>query len=154
MISIQLLDLSKAFVFSSFFDTSMNFILVGDSNVDILSNTSFCVDYITIFRTKGCNALNNKPTRVTPDYVLSTCTDHLWAKLQFPTTSGLFETHISDHYPIFTSVHCQQHKYFRDHSENNLLKLFDVCDIVSNEVFNSENNDVSFLCDLLEEKLF
>ena len=146
-------------VFSSYFDASMNVILVGDFNVDTLSNTSSCVDYITNFMTKGYNALINKPTRVTLDDVSSTCIDHLWAKLQFRTTSGIFETHISDHYPIFTIVDCQQqriirHIYFRDHSENNLLKLFDECDLVSNEVFNSENTNVNFLCDLLEEKLF
>ena len=146
-------------VFSSYFDTSMNVILVGDINVGILSNTSSCVNYITSFMTKRYNALIMKPTRVSLDNVSFTCIERLWVKLQFCTTSGNFETHISDHYPIFTFAHCQQqpisrHMYFRDHSENNLLRLFVECDIVSNEVFNSENNNVNFLSDLLEEELF
>ena len=80
-------------------------------------------------------------------------------KMQFCTTSNIFEAHTSDHYPILTIVHCQQqrtvrHIYFRDHSETNLLKLFEECDLVSEEVFNSENANVNFLYDLLEEKIF
>ena len=69
--------------FSSYFDTSMNVILVGDFNVDILSNTSFCVEYITKFVTKGHKALIEKPTRVTLDNVSSTCIDPLGPNCNF-----------------------------------------------------------------------
>ena len=69
------------------------------------------------------------------------------------------EAHISYHYPIFTFVHCLQQRinkyiYFRDHPENNLLKMLEERDSVLEEVFNSDSTNVNFLCDLLEEKLF
>ena len=44
--------------------------------------------------------------------------------------------------------------YFKDNSENNLLKLFRECGLVLEEVFNSENTNVNFLCDLREDKIF
>ena len=60
----NLYDLHTIFrnVFSSYFGTSMNVVLVGDFNVDSLSRTSYCVDYISKFMNKRYNALNNKPT--------------------------------------------------------------------------------------------
>ena len=96
---------------------------------------------------------------VTLDCVSSSTIDQLLVNLQFRTTSGIFEAHINDHYPIFIIVHSQQqqkvrHFYFRNHSENNLLKLLEEGDSVSKEVLKSENTYVNFFCDLLEEKLF
>ena len=45
----------------------MNVILVGEFNVDVLSNTPFSVDYITNVMFEGLKYLINKPTRVTLD---------------------------------------------------------------------------------------
>ena len=129
------------------FHATEKVIFGGDFNVDLLSDSTFCNDFVTNFQNNGYNPLITKATRVTLDGASSTCIDHFWSNSRMNSTNGIFEVHISDHYPIFTMIQVtnipvQQHVYFRDHSEENVLQLFDKFDTVASTIFNSENMDV------------
>ena len=63
------------------------------------------------------------------------------------STNNFFDVHMSDYFPIFnmtrvTNIPVQQHNYFRGHSEENVLHIFDKFDTVASTILNSENTEI------------
>ena len=80
-------------------------IFEGDSNVDLLSNSEFGIDFVTEFQNNGYNSLLIKTTRVTMDGASSTSIIHFCSNSQMRSLNGIFNVHISDHFHIFAVTH-------------------------------------------------
>ena len=63
----------------------------GDLNVNILCTSGPVAEVINNFYSKSYVPLINVATRVTLDGSSATCIDHLWAKMQFPSESGVIK---------------------------------------------------------------
>ena len=132
----------------------------GDLNVNILCTSGPVAEVINNFYSKSYVPLINVATRVTLDESSATCLDHFWAKMQFPSESGVIKKRISDHYPIFTlldvgcSIDDKLIVTFRDHSQRKL-------DFFKNEVENSLtqntwycDNDIDNSCERFLKTLY
>ena len=78
-----------------------NIVLIGDFNIDVsqTNNQKVC-DYLSMIESIGMQQVISSPTRVTDS--TSSVIDHIYTNVYNPTIhSGVIETDISDHFPIF-----------------------------------------------------
>ena len=81
------------------------FILGGDLNIDLLSNSSLITDYQDLLLSIGSYQSVNAATRFSSDFVNSSLLDHVYTNAlleQINTRVILFE--ITDHLPVITSI--------------------------------------------------
>ena len=82
------------------FHATEKVIFGGDFNVDLLSDSTFCNDFVTNFQNNGYNPLITKATRVTLDGASSTCIDHFWSNSRMNSTNDIFGVQ----FPILTMI--------------------------------------------------
>jgi len=132
--------------------------LVGDFNVDILDPLSLNIDFINSFYSSSFLPLITIPTHENP--ITSTCIDHIWCNQPDGMESGVFDVHITDHYPVFLLfkiLYCNNKtiKSFRDHSVSSLEKLRGRLSDFSREfVVISESLNVNDKMDLFNDRLY
>ena len=98
--------------------TKTKYLLVGDTNVDILkfNLASNVTSYINSLNSVGCNFHIDKPTRITSSS--STCIDHVYSNIK----TELLDNHIilsdvSDHFGIITKL-CGNTKWEREYPQS------------------------------------
>lgn len=94
-------------------NTDLSFI-VGDINIDILSDCEYSHEYLNILSEAGYRSLINNPTRVESE----TCLDHIFLKTKTDLNNCMpiiFENNITDHYTTInllqrpsSSVQCEK----------------------------------------------
>ena len=81
-----------------------NVILVGDFNVNLLQTCidGKAVELLTSLESTGLHQIITSPTRVTRDS--SSLIDHIYTNIsKYKMHSGIIETDISDHFPVFVA---------------------------------------------------
>lgn len=73
--------------------------VVGDSNVDLLSNSKDSIDLLEVCNQAGLTNLINKPTRF--GLFSATSIDICWSNSNFISSAGTIEYNVSDHLPVF-----------------------------------------------------
>ena len=105
-------------------------ILAGDFNICGIAETQILHKYLDIMRSYNCMPHINRITRPNP-HGNDSCLDHIWSNFGFTFKSGVFnEVIISDHLIVFAFLPIEYSTtkkkiMFRDHSENNILKMID-----------------------------
>jgi len=122
-------------------------LVIGDLNIDMIAPTQTEVELIDAFYTSSFIPLITVPTHVTRNR--ASCLDHIWYNQLHEVQAGVFNTDISDHFPIFAIIplNCNSENFFikrfRDHSERSIDYL---------------RNEMCMLCDnflmLLGEDFF
>ena len=139
--------------------------ILGDFNINIQpdSRTTYAKDYINLLLSHGAISLITKPTRVTKNS--ATIIDHIISNdtLNVPI-SGIIQTDLTDHYPIFCGVKRFHRKdktkppkmYYRDKSSfcaehfcedlgNNLNNFFSAQPALNIENFNTLLNQFAHI---------
>jgi len=104
-------------------------IVVGDTNVDLISPSEQGTEFINMCHSTSLVPLISVPTRVTQEHV--SCIDHVWYNKLCDVRAGVLRVDITDHYPVFAVIPVQSErpgsfvKYFRDHSFSSVDKLRD-----------------------------
>jgi hypothetical protein len=86
-----------------------NIVLVGDMNLDILSQSAESDNYLSLLSSKGMLNLVNEPTRIKGNS--STCLDHVFVRffkkgnLQFDFKANVFHYNLTDHSTVLFSIH-------------------------------------------------
>ena len=84
-----------------------NILLLGDFNVNLLPTSidAKSNEFLTSLETIGLDQIVTSPTRITKDS--SSLIDHIYTNISnFKMHSGLIETDISDHFPVFVALEC------------------------------------------------
>ena len=101
--------------------------ICGDFNIDLLQPDGHAHNFIHNFYSMSFMPLINGITRIHGNG--GNCLDHIWHNQCYRTTSGVFEVNLTDHYPVFSILHCDNLpktsavKTFRDHSESCISNL-------------------------------
>ena len=118
----------------SLFDIAINenklLLIGGDFNIDILQTSSNTHDLMSALLTSNFNSLIHLPTRVTDHS--STCLDNFITNIPNINSTGVLQTDISDHYPIFVDLaiytpernYRPQLKAYRRHITTHSKQLF------------------------------
>lgn len=82
-----------------------NHVIVGDNNLDLIKFNKKTEEYFYQFLQSGYQSMINTCTHPNRNCNEGTCIDHIFAKGIFQSTAGKFLNSITDHYPIFLSIH-------------------------------------------------
>jgi len=132
-------------------------IVSGDLNVDILTPDFTAQELIHNFSSFSFVPLINGITRPTDNG--GSCIDHIYSNLTIDTVSGIFDSLITDHFPVFT-VFCAPsnmpciRKKFRDHSQGCLKRLKREVKVVFEYLGDLLYTDVSSSVDIVEKCLY
>lgn len=130
-------------------------ILMGDLNINILSNNDFVDHYLNVLSEWNYISYINDFTRVDGD--TRSCIDHIFIRTTKETQIQpiIFRTDITDHYPVMAHI-CLPQNESRTEAGKRLITDYDKL----KEYFSGENwnefyalNDVNSLTDMLVEKL-
>ena len=136
--------------------------ITGDFNIDLLKSESYkpASDLISLFHSYFFYCTITRPTRVKNNS--ATLIDHIWSNdLTNNYVNGIVLSHISDHFPIFSSfktnikpsaINNTVVKTYRIYSEDNINKFKNEIDS-TNWTFIYDNNDATTCFDLLHTKL-
>jgi len=121
--------------------------LIGDINMDLLSNDDSCSRFVDVCHSSSFLPLINLPTHVSNNG-RDTCIDHIWFNQPNYSLTAVFKIDITDHFPFLSmfsfcgeSSNCSN-KIFRDHSQVCLLRLRDSLKNYCDNFILNENNDV------------
>ena len=118
---------NEYFSFLSNANHNRKLLVLGDFNVDLLSDTPArdVLSFSDNFRSEHLQSLINRPTRIT--HHSETCLDHIYINSMQSLTSGVIELTVSDHNAIFCSIPFAHNVnrelklvQFRDHSTHNI----------------------------------
>ena len=138
--------------------TNSNILIAGDLNADLLNPNATEVDLISNFHSKFFIPHITKATRTTN--TSATCIDHIWSNITTKSFPGIFDAHISDHFPIFIvfMLYKPNQKVkikFRDHSSRNLELLRNRSNVLGRDFPLTDRHDVETnterFCDELYE---
>jgi len=84
-----------------------NVVLIGDFNIDVSHTVNRKInDYLSMLESIGMQQIISSPTRVTNS--TSSVIDHVYTNVSHYTMhSGIIETDVSDHFPIFVIFECK-----------------------------------------------
>ena len=143
------------------FTSDSKIIIAGDLNICLLTDSNHGVELLNMFQGLSFSPLIDKPTRVVG--TSNRLIDHIWSNIELPFVSFVFETDVTDHYLISTSLPIFSSntfiiKKFRDHSVSSINKFktnFNENVLHQNNNFLSQNENldtqVSNLSDVVYE---
>ena len=132
----------------------------GDLNVDMMNLDNTWIDMVDVLKSYNFLPYITRPTRVTEN--TATCIDHFWFNRYNVVKSGVLTgCDISDHFGIFIVLGInvkkeQIVKYFKDHSNDNLDRLFNEVQYFINDWPSVAHNDtdVNFNCNIFLDNFF
>ena len=88
-------------IYSRFLQNKKKVVLLGDFNIDLLNpNETQTSSFTNIMHSMGLIPLITLPTRDPPDSPQCSLIDHIWTNIPPPIKSFVFDTAITDHFPI------------------------------------------------------
>ena len=129
-ISRALFNIEFENAFNELFRPNDNVIFVGDFNLDLFRCEETQIgNFYDFMRSLGLVPLITLPTRAPPDSNCRSLIDQIWTNISPPVKSYVFDTIITDHFPVASIFQFITSKKiisikFRDFSRKNLTKFF------------------------------
>jgi len=132
-------------------------VICGDLNMDILTPDLTALELVHNFSSFSFVPLINDITRPTDGG--GSCIDHIFSNQTFDTFSGIFDSLITDHFPVFTVFYAPSNlprirKKFRDHSRDCLKRLKREVKVVFEYLGDLLLTDVNSCVDIFEKCLY